>query len=121
MAKVMIEVDEDSPEAAIHGTRKGEKWERDGEVMHDMEWGFVQRHNDGYGMYTNQVGISRSGWRRVEETLLCPRCGSVVRIEYIYDGVWKIEACQDCGLHDETDYDTRAEAIAAWKRIGGAR
>jgi len=97
-------------EEALAGTRRGERWE-------DAEGGVLVADRR---VTTQKSGWIKhpplDGWRLSDVPLLCPRCGKEAGV-FGGELVWHC-ICDDCHLTDATHYRTRAEAEAAWRRIG---
>jgi len=118
---VTLSVAPDSLEAAIAGTRRGERWEttdgyllRLGAVIHMERNGLICRN------------VPTTGWRRVEETLRCPACGSEVSpVEKDGgDHRWWFVECLSCAYRVNgipRGWRTEAEAREAFRKMGGGK
>lgn len=115
---ITITVPADSLEVALHGMRKGETWKRaDRALWFDAHTVCeVDAIDDATTYYPHP-----DGWHRVESSLVCPRCGAYMLDPEKVKERWYMGPCPGCGLDDTQDYETEAEARAAWGRIGGKR
>jgi len=110
-----LRVAPDSLEAAIAGTRRGERWETFDHRCLIVEPGGVWVVGGG--------PIPETGWNRVEEPLRCPACGTEANA-HKYCGKWTV-SCPACELRfgngSVYPFNTEAEARDAWRKMGGAR
>lgn len=126
---VTLRVAPDSLEAAISGTRRGERW-----VVKDRPWlqlrtlpgGDIQEINGGGGDGDGDYAMARiepSGWHRVEDPLKCPACGAEAHT-HEYAGKWTV-SCSRCQLRfgsgSAYPFTTESEAREAFRRMGGKR
>lgn len=116
---VTLRVAPDSLEAAIAGTRRGERWaDSKGRILEPMV-GLASLWVKDKDRLLQQANLSLP-WHRVEETLKCPACGA----EMLSSGTTRIgvrmlcsDTCGVCGPWRSTESDARE----AFRRMGGKR
>lgn len=122
---VTLRVAPDSLEAAIAGTRRGQKWAvkaRPHLQLRRLQGGCIQEVNVDGGDGDNDHAMAilePSGWHRVEEPpLKCPACGDT-NCGFLFDQKWQVR-CYECGCRGPL-VTTEPEAREAFRRMGGKR
>lgn len=105
-------------EEALAGTRRGERWVSECPTgMRLIIVGtYVGWADDPTG--ARRDGLPLDGWTRVEEPLLCPRCGERAESHLgTVNGNWWTR-CPFCHLVDNGGHSTESAAREAWLKIG---